>query len=575
MNLKPMIGLTIPVEFIVFFVLALTGSLVYADESAVDKVSVTVPVFCAFSGTGMNAHNAEINNGIYMDNIGTTTMKAVCNDNGGFAIYVVGYTNNKIGEEDSNKLVGTAASSNATIITGVATGPVGAADTSNWAMRLAPSITSASAYPITVDSDAEGTFADYHTIPNTYTKVAHRDAGTDTGNEAEGSTFATTYATYISKTQPADTYVGQVKYTLVHPATASEPVVCNSDATTILEAECMQDFANVTTVNRDSIIASMVPERQYVLKDGRDGKKYTIAKYQVGTDQTTSEPIYDVWMTQNLDLDLDASKTYTNKDTDIGYDTVTGTYQTATWNPLRSTYPTTSTQIHEWCQGGTWDSQSELCTNSSPESYNPGDLYWDSTKISDLNDWEIYDESCDSTTSTPVCDESKNPLSTYVSSAGVSHYHLGNYYNWTAALATNDSSIYSNSDLVEQSICPAGWTLPRAKNGDSTFYSLWNKEGLANTSYIDADNNHKYDLGEKALWTSPLYFAVSGGFDGAVGYVGYVGYSWSSVARGINDAWFAYYDVNSNALSSYYSKRSDGFSVRCLARPAASSISGS
>ena len=40
-----------------------------------------------------------------------------------------------------------------------------------------------------------------------------------------GVKLTTTYAAYISKTQAADTYSGQVIYTLVHPSTEPAPFV--------------------------------------------------------------------------------------------------------------------------------------------------------------------------------------------------------------------------------------------------------------------------------------------------------------------------------------------------------------
>ena len=198
----------------------LASNTVLADDntSVVDQINITVPIACTISGTGMQSHNAEITNGTYQANIGSTTLHAFCNDNEGFAIYAAGYTGNEIGGTNSNKLVGTAASSNATIVTGTATS-AGNPDVSNWAMKLA----------ITQDSgDTTGTnaftidnsFNNYHAVPNEYTKVAHKDSNTDMTANTGGVKLTTTYAAYISKTQPADTYTGQVVYTLVHPSAA-------------------------------------------------------------------------------------------------------------------------------------------------------------------------------------------------------------------------------------------------------------------------------------------------------------------------------------------------------------------
>ena len=217
--------------------LILTSSITSAtDDSIVDEVNITVPVSCTLSGTGMNSHNAEIPNGTYQADIGTTTLKAFCNDNAGFAIYAAGYTGNEIGGTNSNKLVGTNASSNATIDTGTATS-AGNPDISNWAMKLTTVSSPTPTYPITLDNG----FGSYSAVPNSYTKVAHRDSSTDIGTNAEGATLTTTYAAYISKTQAADTYSGQVIYTLVHPV--SEEPLQPQQAT----AGCINYFANAST----------------------------------------------------------------------------------------------------------------------------------------------------------------------------------------------------------------------------------------------------------------------------------------------------------------------------------------
>ena len=207
----------------------LASSTVLADDDAVvDEVSVTVPVACSMTGTGMNTHSAEIHNGLYVPNIGTTTIQAFCNDANGFAIYAAGYTGDEIGGLNSNKLVGTSTSGNAVIETGLATAP-GNPDVSNWAMKIATvqdsgDTTGDKAFVIdsapNTAGGADASFASYHVVPNEYTKVAHKNAGTDMTAGTGGVKLTTTYAAYISQTQMADTYSGKVKYTLVHPSMA-------------------------------------------------------------------------------------------------------------------------------------------------------------------------------------------------------------------------------------------------------------------------------------------------------------------------------------------------------------------
>ena len=205
------------------------------DPSVVDEISITVPMSCTMSGTGMQSHNAEIANGAYTPDIGSTTLHAFCNDNEGFAIYAAGYTGDEIGGENSNKLVGTTASNNATIESGIATS-AGNPDVSNWAMKLtmtqdsgdtttdnAFTIDSApnEALPSQAESGAtQASFSNYHVVPNEYVKVAHKNSGADMTETIGGVKLTTTYAAYISKTQAADTYSGQVIYTLVHPSSA-------------------------------------------------------------------------------------------------------------------------------------------------------------------------------------------------------------------------------------------------------------------------------------------------------------------------------------------------------------------
>ena len=217
-------------------ILASNRVLAEGDTSAVDQINITVPVSCTMSGNGMNSHNAEISNGTYTSDIGSTTLHAFCNDNEGFAIYAAGYTGNEVGGTNSNKLVGTTASGNSVIESGTTTS-AGNPDISNWAMKLTMTqdsgdITTDNAFtidsapnvslPSQAESGAtEAPFSQYHVVPNEYVKVAHKNSGTDMTATTGGVELTTTYAAYISKTQPADTYSGQVIYTLVHPSSAA------------------------------------------------------------------------------------------------------------------------------------------------------------------------------------------------------------------------------------------------------------------------------------------------------------------------------------------------------------------
>ena len=208
------------------------SGLVLADGTdVVDRIGILIPSSCTMSGTGMSSHNTEIPNGTYQADIGTSMIHAFCNDADGFAIYAAGYTGNEVEGTDSNKLIGTSASGNATIETGLAIS-AGSFDVSNWAMKLAitqDSGNTSGTNAFTIDSapnengGPNASFTQYHVVPTIYTKVAHKNAMTDMATSLGGIKFTTTYAAYISKTQPADTYTGQVIYTLVHPASIPAP----------------------------------------------------------------------------------------------------------------------------------------------------------------------------------------------------------------------------------------------------------------------------------------------------------------------------------------------------------------
>ena len=160
-------------------------------------------VSCSYSYTAGDDHAVTVMNGSYTADIATIDFKATCDDEAGFSIYTVGYSNEEYG---NNKLVATIDSSLAPehdIATGVAI----SGNTSNWAMKA---IATVGNYAPTIANN----FDTYRTIPNEYTKLASFTEETD---DTEGSNIRINYAIFVSATQPADTYTGKVKYTLVHP----------------------------------------------------------------------------------------------------------------------------------------------------------------------------------------------------------------------------------------------------------------------------------------------------------------------------------------------------------------------
>lgn len=189
----------------IFSGLILSSSIVSADNSAVDDISIVVPAACTISGTGTNSHNATVMSNSVTPDIGSTTLKAFCNDRDGFAIYAIGYTDNI---EGKNVLTSSALGPTHDIVTGA-----GTSGNSQWAMKLATISNPEPTYPISIQNGYDS----YHAVPDDYELVAKRTSNTDTGVSAIGSTLTSTYQVYVSPTQPAGTYVGQVKYVMVHP----------------------------------------------------------------------------------------------------------------------------------------------------------------------------------------------------------------------------------------------------------------------------------------------------------------------------------------------------------------------
>ena len=185
-------------------------------------------------------------------------------------------------------------------------------------------------------------------------------------------------------------------------------------------------------------------DNQISLIDTRDNKLYYVAKLADG----------NCWMTENLDLFIDANRTYTVVDTDLDHATeeekgdskdADGYYQ---WKPDKSTYSTATTT---WVPTRNNGSTSQFGNGDTiQQSYDPGDFCWNGligTSGGGSLEWfNQHSVSCKKHEKVTGSDP---------------HYHLGNYYNYGAAVAQNDtSSKQTDGDSFKTSICPSGWQLP-------------------------------------------------------------------------------------------------------------------
>ena len=164
-------------------VFAATGTVV------TDTVQVTINSACNITTTNAsNTYSATMTNGQLKSDFGSTEMTIACNDAGGWHITAVGS-----GADATVKTAMNATGSG----TDIATGTAISGATSNWAMKV-------------TGTGATG-FTSFAAVPSSATDVA---SGT---GAVSGGTLSTTYQVWISATQQADTYTGQVTYTLSHP----------------------------------------------------------------------------------------------------------------------------------------------------------------------------------------------------------------------------------------------------------------------------------------------------------------------------------------------------------------------
>ena len=340
----------------------------------------------------------------------------------------------------------------------------------------------------------------YGLVPSTWTKVTGRQSGTT--DMITGSSFTTTYAVYTAPTQHAGTYTGQVAYALIHGS--------GDDVGTLHFMQNVSEWQNEIPNPGDTLQAV----------DARDGKQYWVTRLADG----------HIWMTQNLDIDLSVEddqgntiiRIFSSEDTDLTDHSKTGAYANGyeydettgitTWTPI----VTAKTINFEGTTMTGWQ-------NSDTEPYS-------ASKTDDI---------------------------------GTEHASLGNYYNWTAAIASNNSSALTQNtagNIVnnpQNSICPKGWRLPTISNQSGTIIGSTNEFERLKALY---DN----------VSTAPLFFNKPGfisdtsinGFHISGTYISSSSYSNTAIwgASLTND------EFKTDWWNRDFDGRRGGHSIRCIAR---------
>ena len=263
------------------------------EVTATANATVHVSEACSLIATNNTPHTATIDNGTYAENIGSTQFTIRCNDASGFALYAIGFSDDTYGNTD---MIG-----NATLLTiPTGTDALNGTSASHWAMKLAK-VTS-SYLPANL-SIVNG-FDSYHAVPEDYTKVVAYSTSTD-GINGTGAAVTITYNARISGTQVADSYVGKVKFTLVHPSTAPAPVPRLKDipAEKVAFAINASDIeGSMDSLGTNSTISSILPQAGMVDADAnstvtliapnykREG--YGFAGWSTDFEATASSTIY-------------------------------------------------------------------------------------------------------------------------------------------------------------------------------------------------------------------------------------------------------------------------------------------
>ena len=181
------------------FALSHPAPMVSADVSDTATARVTVSSACSLTTSGGGVYTTTATNGNATD-VYANDIHVSCNDTSGFDIYTIGFSNNTDGD---NKLLYSGANPSYDI-----TSPSANSYGSYWKMTIGY------AENLTINN----TFASATAIPTSYTQLA-----TQSSQVVQQTSFEPVYIITIGNTQPAGTYVGKVKYTIVHPQNTTAP----------------------------------------------------------------------------------------------------------------------------------------------------------------------------------------------------------------------------------------------------------------------------------------------------------------------------------------------------------------
>ena len=583
----------------------IAGSIrVSADNPATASAtaSVTVSSACSMTYNNSSAHTVSMINNSTEENVGVTTLTATCNDAGGLAIYAIGYSGDEYG---NTNMIGTTGN--------IATGT--SDSTSNWSMRL---------YTATGSITPSSITSTFTAVPSTYTKFAELSSGT-TGSSALA--VNATYRFHISATQPADTYTGKVKYTMVHPSTeiplAPQPSTAGcinyfANASTALGTMGCQSVADGDTVD---LLVSNFSREGYGFAGWSDAYDYATnpnanlygpqEQFTVPTGTTTNGlSLYAIWVKSAGSLQNSSTvATVCGGLTQAGSNKTLNSVSALTDQRDNQTYA-----IAKLADGSCWmienlrlgntatgntdgslaqgynSSFAGLANPESPSRFSgsttANSIYSidgsTNKTISGNNQSSRFPRYNNANTPTNVSDRPNNPTTNDASNenSDAGMYIYGNYYTWAAAIADTTAYTSSDANVASTSICPAGWHLPmggsKSNESNNDYWSLivTGINGGANPANYSSSStpyfNGATEAGpiSNALRSYPNNFVYAGypyNTGNSISSRGQFAYYWSSTALSADYAHALFFSSSNVRPGNLNYPKYNGRVIRCLA----------
>ena len=488
---------------------------------------------------------------------------------------------------------------------------------SYWKMKLSP-----------VSGDfaptIENSYSNYGNIPSNYTKVASfNNVTVNSLDGTTGSSVTTSYLAYASSTQPAGTYTGAVKYTMVHPSLVTSPSTCpansicyspNSDGNgTVNGSMGIQSIASDAT--SATLLASNFWRSGYGFAgwnteyDGsgtfygpNEDIEFEAGQYS-GTNGGLS--LYAIWVKSTGYLQdwhgcQNLTRTTYNSETGklvAGLSSITAltdkrdnqTYAVARladgncWmienlrleaagtigNNIND--PSVTNESLSQGYGGVFHGLADPETANFSNSTTPNSLYGieGSGKPNIINTANhTYNDTSYAGYYFPRYRNTNtvSPASNPTTGTNIAIYSYGNYYTWVAAMANTEyfsSNDYQTSNTAGTSLCPKGWRLPLGItriNTNLSFSKLdYNMGGTGKKQSETAGT-----IQSKKWRSFPNNFLHSGSAISSVIFSRNSNGRYISSSVAYNASAYSLFISNLELDPGYYAYKSEGASIRCI-----------